>query len=282
MLYFFQTLNNMKSQILSFLAIAMFAVACSNGGGEQTADTNDAMPTACECVDHYKNKDEAMIAKCAEARKAEAFETEFKKCQAAAITGSDPDKVNVVDSDEMKIAVPADGTYMFSAEDSKVMWTGGKITGATHTGTIPMKSGLVTVENGVITNCKMVMDMTGITNTDLEDEESKGKLIGHLMSDDFFSVANNPEATYVFTSAEQMEGKTDVTGDLTIKGKSNPVVSNVIISKNGETGCVVSGSMIFDRTDFDVRYGSGKFFDDLGDNMIKDDVIIKFSLKGAM
>ena len=33
-----------------------------------------------------------------------------------------------------------------------------------------------------------------------------------------------------------------------------------------------------DRTKFDIRYGSGQFFDNLGDNMIYDDFTVKFKV----
>ena len=104
---------------------------------------------------------------------------------------------------------------------SKVVWKGYKVTGS-HEGTISIKSGDLIFESDKLTGGEFVMDMTSITVTDLEGDY-KGKLEGHLKSDDFFGVANHPTASLVITNAEP-SGKNayNVTGDLTIKGVTKP------------------------------------------------------------
>ena len=64
-----------------------------------------------------------------------------------------------------------------------------------------------------------------------------------------------------------------VFGNITIKGKSEPVKFTAQV--NGDK---VNTKLTFDRTKFDVRYGSGKFFDNLGDRAIYDNFAIKFKL----
>lgn len=268
---------NLKTILPAFAFVAL--AACSGGGeAEKSADAN---PTACECVDYIKNQDEKMAAKCTEMRKDEAFNAEFAKCQAAAITGGDPDKVNLVTNEEIKLAMPADADYTVNAEASKVTWTGSKITGDKHTGNVGVKSGLLSFANGTLSMAKVVIDMNSLENTDLEADEDKQKLIGHLMSDDFFGVADHPEASFVFDSANMDGAKGEVMGQVTIKGITKPATAQVVVSASGDNKAIVSGTMIFDRAAHDVRYGSGTFFDNLGDKVINDDVIIRFKLEGV-
>jgi len=112
--------------------------------------------------------------------------------------------------------------------------------------------------------------MNSLVNKDLEDAEWNGKLIGHLKSDDFFSVANYPVATLVITESTPFkDGVSDVKGNLTIKGITHP-----ISFKTKKSEGAYLATLTVERTKYEVRYGSGKFFDNLGDNMIYDDFIL--------
>jgi len=150
-------------------------------------------------------------------------------------------------------------------ENSKVVWKGYKVTGS-HEGTITLKSGFLTFTEGKLTDGAFTINMTTITNTDLEGEY-KGKLEGHLKSDDFFGVEKNPTATLVFKKVKST-GKNSykVTGDLTIKGITNTVTFNLSVYGNK-----ANASLKIDRTKFDVRYGSTSFFDNLKDKAIYDE-----------
>ena len=108
--------------------------------------------------------------------------------------------------------------------------------------------------------------MTTINTTDLEGEY-KGKLDGHLKSDDFFGVENYPTAKLVFKKVEA-SGKNayNVNADLTIKGKTNPISFTISIYGNKATA-----NLKIDRSKYDVRYGSTSFFDNLKDKAIYDE-----------
>lgn len=95
----------------------------------------------------------------------------------------------------------------------------------------------------------------------------KGKLDGHLKSDDFFGVENHPEATLMLTSVKAT-GKNayNAKGKLTIKGKTNPVEFTIAIY-----GSKANATVKVDKSKYDVRYGSGSFFDNLGDKTIYDE-----------
>ena len=150
-------------------------------------------------------------------------------------------------------------------ENSKVVWKGYKVTGS-HEGTINLKSGFLTFNEGNLNGGEFVMNMNSLITTDLEGEY-KSKLEGHLKSDDFFGVEKNPTAALIFTKVER-NGKNayKVTGDLTIKGITKQIVFDFSVYGNKATT-----SLKIDRTKYDVRYGSTSFFDNLKDKAIYDE-----------
>lgn len=150
-------------------------------------------------------------------------------------------------------------------ENSKLVWKGYKVTGS-HEGTIDIQSGFLTFVADKLTGGNFTINMTTLASTDLEGEY-KGKLEGHLKSDDFFGVATHKTATLEFTEVEA-SGKNayNVTGDLTIKGETNPVNFTISIYGNKATA-----NLKVDRTQYGVKYGSASFFDDLKDKAIYDE-----------
>jgi len=159
-------------------------------------------------------------------------------------------------------------------DESSVAWTGKKVTGQ-HTGTINIKSGNLEFDHGKLVGGMITIDMNSIKCTDLKAGGAT-KLEGHLKSDDFFGVPNFPtsELKVTKTTAGATKGSYNVEADLTIKGITKPVTFTAEVGK-GET----NAKIIIDRTDYDVRYGSGSFFDDLGDKTIYDDFELVINLK---
>jgi polyisoprenoid-binding protein YceI len=150
---------------------------------------------------------------------------------------------------------------------SKVTWVGKKVTGE-HTGGIRISDGKLNVNGNKISGGKFDIDMTSITCTDITDAEYNGKLVGHLKSDDFFSSAKFPKASFVITKAVPAgKGKYDITGNLTIKGITKEIKFPATVQLN--QGLVSAKAVIkVDRTLYDIKYGSGSFFDNLGDKAI--------------
>lgn len=61
------------------------------------------------------------------------------------------------------------------------------------------------------------------------------KLDEHLKSPDFFDTAKHPKITFRSTSVKQTGNKSlQITGDLTIKGKTQSVVLDAVLNHNGE------------------------------------------------
>jgi polyisoprenoid-binding protein YceI len=179
----------------------------------------------------------------------------------------------------MSLTNEQDGdTYRVDKTQSTLRWTGRKLTG-NHTGTIDIKSGSLTMKEGVPAEGSFVIDMTSMQNEDIENAESKAKLMGHLQSDDFFGTVTYPEAKLVITDVKPGEGENmyDITADLTIKDKTNSITfPATVIEKDGTV--VATADITFDRTKYNVRYGSGTIFSSLGDKAIYDDVDMRVEL----
>lgn len=169
-------------------------------------------------------------------------------------------------------------TEVVEITESAITWKGHKVTGS-HQGTIDLKSGDLTYdENGNLTGGAITIDMTTIKCTDLSGGGA-GKLEGHLKSDDFFGTANFPTASLAITnvSPKGTPGDYKVTADLTIKETTKSIKFYANVAKTGGMK-VATADLKVDRTDFDVRYGSGSFFDNLGDKTIYDEFDINVKI----
>jgi polyisoprenoid-binding protein YceI len=168
-------------------------------------------------------------------------------------------------------------------EKTVIHWVGKKVTGQ-HSGFLSLASGYLSVDNGTLIGGSFNIDMTTITVTDLKDAKMNGSLTGHLKSPDFFAVEENPLASFEITEVKKLDKKGvngenyKITGDLTIKGITNSITfdSKVTIKGNDVTA---QANLSINRTKWDIKYGSGSFFDNLGDKAIYDGIDLNIVLK---
>lgn len=172
--------------------------------------------------------------------------------------------------------------YTVDAKASKLEWQAEKVTGK-HNGTLALQNGTLEVSGDQLTGGTFTVDMTSLKVLDVQNEGMNAKLTGHLKSDDFFSVEKNPTATFTITSVAPIKGAAagqpnyTVNGDLTIKGMSKPLAFPATVSvKDGQA--TATGTAKVDRTLYDIRFRSAKFFSDLGDKMINDDFTVTFNV----
>ncbi len=168
--------------------------------------------------------------------------------------------------------------YKVNPQKSKITWTGKKVTGE-HTGTVNINNGEIHVNGESIEMANVKMDMNSITNTDITADGMNQRLVGHLKSEDFFSVEKYPQAEFVATGFKTNAGDDQymVNGKLTIKGITHEISFPATVEvSNGEVSA--NGTAKIDRTKYDIKYRSGSFFKDLGDNLIYDDFEIEFDL----
>ena len=160
-------------------------------------------------------------------------------------------------------------------EKSVINWKGYKVTGE-HFGTINLKNGELKMEDGKLVGGGFEVDMTSIKVTDSEGKWAE-KLEGHLKSGDFFGVENHPTAKFVITkvSAKGTPNDYKVTGDLTIKETTKEIRFYTHLSEDGKTA---TADIKIDRTDYNVQYGSGNFFENLGDKTIYDEFDLNVNL----
>lgn len=176
-------------------------------------------------------------------------------------------------------------SFTVDASASSLKWVGEKVLGK-HNGTVNIKDGAMT-KSGSDFSGVFTIDMTSIKNEDLTDASYNAKLIGHLKSDDFFSVAKHNTATFKLKSIKDYKPKKDekgkhwVTGELTIKGISNEIGFPAEINFS-DSGFKADAKFSIDRSKWDIRYGSGSFFDNLGDKTIYDEIKFELSLLGKV
>jgi polyisoprenoid-binding protein YceI len=167
--------------------------------------------------------------------------------------------------------------YTVDKQQSKVSWLGKKVTGE-HKGGISIASGKLTSDGKTVTGGSFDIDMTSITCTDLTDKTYNEKLIGHLKSDDFFSTEKFTKSTFVITSVTPTgNDQYKVVGNLTIKGITNPVEFPATI-KTTATDVKANATIKVDRTKYGIKYGSGSFFDNLGDKAIDNEFTLTVDL----
>lgn len=164
---------------------------------------------------------------------------------------------------------------------SDVHWWGYKVAkseASSHDGTVKVKSGDMIMKGNQLVGGSFTLDMTSINSIDLSGEY-QGKLNGHLKNGDFFEVEKFPTATFKITSVKKNSDKVYsslVTGDLTVKGKTNPVSFPAKISYSKGVVSLVSNKFSFDRQKFDVAYKST-----MQDVFVKDeiDMVVKVTAK---
>jgi polyisoprenoid-binding protein YceI len=157
---------------------------------------------------------------------------------------------------------------------SKLSYTGKKVTGQ-HSGEVKIAKGSLSFDKGALKGGEIEVDMTTISNTDITDAEYLKKFIGHITSEDFFDTAKFKTASLKVKSVKKGKAADtySVTADLTIKGKTAPVTFDATATKEK-----AAAKLTFDRTKYDVKYNSGKFFQGLGDKLIYDDVELEVNL----
>ncbi|MFV5695213.1 YceI family protein [Flavobacterium sp. LB3P122] len=159
------------------------------------------------------------------------------------------------------------------AVNSSINWVGKKVTGQ-HNGTVNLKSGTLVFKGKKLASGTFIVDMTSLTATDLQGEY-QGKLNGHLKSEDFFGTEKFPTATLVFKKiAVKAPNVYTVTGDLTIKGITNPITFDLATTKN-----TAATTFKVDRTKYDIKYNSASIFSSIGDKAISDDFELAVALK---
>ena len=170
-------------------------------------------------------------------------------------------------------------THFADVTTSSLTWKGFKPTG-THNGTLMLKEGVVKADSTGIKEGVFVIDMSSLTVLDIPaGSKENGDLTGHLSSPDFFDSASFPTATFQFSGLETKGKTTFLKGELTIKNISQPISVPVVITEADGITTLTAVPFKIDRTLFDIKFKSKKFFDDLKDKFINDEFEVGFEVK---
>ncbi len=167
-----------------------------------------------------------------------------------------------------------DGIYKVKTEKSVLKWIGFKLT-ESHNGTLSFSNGKIEVKDHKIIGGEFVIDMETIKVLDIPEGKWNKKLVNHLKNGDFFEVDKYKTASFKINS---LEGGLAI-GVLTIKGISKPFSFHCspVVVKEGKL-LFTSEKIMFDRTDYGIKYKSKKFFDSLKDKFIKDEIEVSFEI----
>jgi polyisoprenoid-binding protein YceI len=160
--------------------------------------------------------------------------------------------------------------YAFSAADSKLEFTGAKVTGK-HEGSFAAFTGTMQLadndpEKGSVS---VDIDMPSLS-------VDAPKLTAHLKSPDFFDVAKFPKARFVSTSVKgggENGASHTVTGNLEMHGVTKSITFPATIKPHGDS-VDVDAEFAINRKDFGVVYPGAP------DDLIKDEILINLQVRG--
>ncbi|MBL0225078.1 MAG: YceI family protein [Geobacteraceae bacterium] len=181
---------------------------------------------------------------------------------------------------DSQAAMVRSGVYQVDTEKSVVEWIGRNINNR-HYGRISFSCGECVLDNGRPVSGRFVLDMTSLTNLDLQDEGWRGLLHRHLKSEDFFDVDRYPETTFKLCGAAVIEGatpgtpNTEIAGSLTIKDTTRSICFPAIIATQDDGSIKLQAALDLDRTLWNVCYGSGRLYERLGMHLVNDLISIE-------
>lgn len=220
-----------------------------------------------------------------------------------------PKGSTVETSDAKAVANASEATSLtVNTENSMVTWIGSKPAGK-HNGTIGITAGEIKVSGNKIVAGNFTIDITTLKNLDIPaDNENNAKLVGHLMSADFFDAANHATATFEVTSvadftasnlsADMNEFETEYTpaklseimvanpthfisGNLTMRGTTKNITFPASVTiENGVIKAVANFNI--NRTDWGLMYGDeAGAVDKAKDQFIYNTVNVGFELEAG-
>jgi rhodanese-related sulfurtransferase/polyisoprenoid-binding protein YceI len=167
------------------------------------------------------------------------------------------------------------GSREIDLVESRVQWIGRNLLNK-HDGSIGLRSGILRFEGGQLAGGEFVFNMRDLACADLRDSSVCDILIAHLGSHDFFDVDLYPEGRFVITKVEPTKDPSDgapnlaIHGELTLKGVTHPIGFAAVSGLTADGKLAAQAMLSFDRTLWNVLYGSGKLFQNLGGHLVND------------
>ena len=190
--------------------------------------------------------------------------------------GTDATNNDAQVTDTQEVEEPKGKEYPINIETSTITFTGSKLTG-THRGIFKLKEGSLMANTENITGGTFLIDIASMKNDD-PDTNGSSKLIGHLLSPDFFNVEEFPTAKFEITKSEKLVNDNvnthKISGNLTLRDSTKNVTFNARVGID-EIGVSAFATFTIDRTLWGLFYGNDK---SLGDKFIYPEVKIDMNL----
>jgi len=205
-------------------------------------------------------------------------------------TACNDKKENVKDVQE--VAAKSGESYNVDLATSNVTWKAFHKGGfAPRWGTLNIKTGEVSVENGALKAGDFVIDMTSLKvdpASVTEADKKPADLEAHLKNEDFFNVAKNPTSDFKITSVADLAGdlpkdavagaNKTVSGNLTLLGKSvNVSFPAKVTVADGKAG--IEARFTVNRADWGIKFGTDET--DPAEWMISKDIEIGINVKAS-
>lgn len=171
------------------------------------------------------------------------------------------------------LEVTAQEKYEVDVAKSTITWKGYKPMGS-HNGTIEVQSGSILMQDEYIAG-----GLFSVAMATIKDADGSARLEGHLKSKDFFEVETFPTSKFAITQVEMSEnGEATIKGNITIKGitKEISLLGNVTKTDNSVT--LKTDVFQINRADFNVKYKSKSFFNDLKEKFINDEFDLQVTI----
>jgi polyisoprenoid-binding protein YceI len=173
------------------------------------------------------------------------------------------------------------GASTFAVTAGTINWAGKKSIGGGHNGTINVEKGELLVNQNTIIDGTFSLDMNSIAVSDIKDAGERRDLESHLKDNDFFETEKFPKAEFVITEVLPSNNPAFnwlIVGNLTMKGKTNPVNIPVKLTFDGDNLKAESPSFPINRTQWGVNFHSG-ILGTTKDKLIDDNVLLSLTLQ---
>ncbi|MEO6037292.1 MAG: YceI family protein [Saprospiraceae bacterium] len=177
--------------------------------------------------------------------------------------------------------VPTEGAVTYKVVEGTIFWSGQPAVGSAHNGIIRLSEGELLVNRGRLLSGTITIDMNTIAVTDIADGGERRDLEGHLKHADFFEVVKYPTGVFKFDEvlpSNLPEFNGVIAGELTLKGKTNPVNVPVKMTINADELIAESPSFHINRTQWGINFHSG-VLGTAKDKLIQDMIILSLKLK---
>lgn len=165
---------------------------------------------------------------------------------------------------------PAATTYAVDLSHSNILFKVKHLGVAYQWGRFDQFEGMFTLDKDP---AKSSVEITVKAESVNSNDEGRDK---HLRGADFFNVKEFEDMTFKSTKVEAKDGDVfAITGDLTLRGKTNSITFDVTKVGEGATRmgdrCGFEGAFVIDRMDYGVSYGG---------NLLGHDVHMHFAIEG--